>query len=230
LRPLHDRALLFLPEEQVRSIRDNLGDMGDLLETDGELAQYAWRGLGLRLLTAEAARRVAALTPGRPLSPADARFFGQYAAVCRAADAYLADPGSYANPWGSLVERPADEKDLLAEPQYFFNGDGTLAFLLCRPVKEPGSFTAALKSVGALRDLIAEVHPRPPEREIGLTGMPVLEPDEMAAAEHDTRLASWLAIGGVSVLFLLVYRGIAYPLLTVVTLLTGTAWAMGWVT
>ncbi len=60
--------------------------------------------------------------------------------------------------------------------------------------------------------------------------MPVLETDEMAAAEHDTRLASWLAIGGVTLLFFLVYRSVWYPLLTVGTLLVGTAWAMGWTT
>ena len=38
--------------------------------------------------------------------------------------------------------------------------------------------------------------------------MPVLETDEMAAAQHDTRLASWLAIAGVALLFLVVYRGV----------------------
>src|SRR5581483_12521119 len=69
-----------------------------------------------------------------------------------------------------------------------------------------------------------------PNIEFGLTGLPVLETDEMTAADHDTRLASWLAIAGVTVLFLLVYRGIWYPLLTVATLLIGTAWAMGWLT
>src|SRR5205807_3355164 len=62
------------------------------------------------------------------------------------------------------------------------------------------------------------------------TGLPVLESDEMAAAERDTRLASWLAVAGVTLLFFLVYRSIWYPLLTVATLLIGTVWAMGWLT
>ncbi len=52
----------------------------------------------------------------------------------------------------------------------------------------------------------------------------------MVAAEHDTKLASWLAIVGVTVLFFLVYRSVYYPLLTVATLLIGTVWAMGWTT
>jgi hopanoid biosynthesis associated RND transporter like protein HpnN len=60
--------------------------------------------------------------------------------------------------------------------------------------------------------------------------MPVLETDEMVAAEHDTRLASWLAIACVTLLFLAVYRSIYYPVLTVITLLAGTVWALGWLT
>src|SRR5262249_16874331 len=61
-------------------------------------------------------------------------------------------------------------------------------------------------------------------------GLPVLEDDEMAAAERDTRTASWLAIAGVTLLFFCVYRSLYYPLLTIVTLLVGTCWAMGWTT
>ena len=125
-------------------------------------------------------------------------------------------------------------EDLLAEPQYFFNGDGpaVLAFLLVRPVKEKGSFTAALQSVaGDARHRRRSARTAFPGIEFGLTGMPVLETDEMAAAEHDTRLAV-VAGGraGVAVLFFVVYRGMYYPLLTLVTLLVGTAWAMGWLT
>ena len=43
-------------------------------------------------------------------------------------------------------------------------------------------------------------------------------------------MASWLALAGVALLYLLVFRGFCYPLLTVGTLLVGTAWAMGWLT
>src|SRR5438445_8656205 len=78
--------------------------------------------------------------------------------------------------------------------------------------------------------IVADTRRAFPNLELGLTGLPVLETDEMAAAQNDTHLASLLAIAGVTVLFLVVYRGIAYPLLTVCTLLVGTAWAMGWLT
>ena len=81
-----------------------------------------------------------------------------------------------------------------------------------------------------MRGVVAEARASFPDLEFGLTGMPVLETDEMAAAQHDTQWASWLAVAGVALLFLVVYRGVAYPALTLVTLLVGTAWAMGWLT
>src|SRR5436305_2671849 len=129
-----------------------------------------------------------------------------------------------------MPARPQGHSTHLDEPQYFFSGDNTLAFLLCRPVKEAGSFTAAEKSVAALRDILTTLRPRFPDLEFGLTGMPVLETDEMVAAQRDTGRASWLAVVGVTLLFMVAYRGVWYPMLTVGTLLVGTAWAMGWMT
>ena len=81
-----------------------------------------------------------------------------------------------------------------------------------------------------MRGIVAEARADFPGLEFGLTGMPVLETDEMAAAQRDTQWASWLAVAGVALLFLVVYRGVAYPTLTLVTLLVGTAWALGWLT
>jgi hopanoid biosynthesis associated RND transporter like protein HpnN len=229
LRPLRDRALLLLPLDQVRALHDGpLADMGPLLDN----APVSWHALGLLTLVQEAGARAVDLRPGRPLAPRDERFFAQLLAVSRTARATLDRPSNYRSPWGSLAgpTGPEDQGRMLDEPQYFFNGDGSLAFLLARPVKEQGSFTAALRSVSGMREIVARVRANHPDLEIGLTGLPVLETDEMVAAEHDTRLASWLALAAVTVLFLIVYRGVAYPALTVLTLLVGTAWAMGWLT
>src|SRR5262249_54624912 len=153
----------------------------------------------------------------------DEQFLGQLDAICRGAADALAEPGRYRSPWQSILPPgPADQKDQLAEPQYFFSGDGTLAFLLVRPIKEEGSFTAAARSVTALRAVVDEVKTQFSDLEFGLTGLPVLETDEMIASERDTHLASGLALAGVGLLFLVVYRGLRNPCLTVSTLLVGT--------
>src|SRR5204863_6605508 len=93
-----------------------------------------------------------------------------------------------------------------------------------------GGFTFAQKSIDTLRALIAEASPRHPDLRIGLTGLPVLENDEMVASQNDSNFAGWLALAGVALLYLIVYRGIRYPLMTVAALLVGTAWALGWTT
>ena len=231
LRALHDRALLMLPLDQIQTIQHNLGDMKELLTTTSvgpDSLFYPWRRLTLSSLLIRAGD---SLPDGHALSPEDVQFFTQLLAVTRAAGSYLDDPKKYSNPWGSLMaSQPAGQQDLLTEPQYFFSGSGGLAFLLVRPIKDKGSFTAAQKSVETMRGIVADARSAYPGLEFGLTGMPVLETDEMSSAQRDTQTASWLALAGVAILFLLVYRGVAYPALTLATLLTGTAWALGWLT
>jgi hypothetical protein len=84
--------------------------------------------------------------------------------------------------------------------------------------------------VRALRQIIADRQREFADAQIGLTGMPVLETDEMEASQNDTNKAGWLALGGVAFVYLVVYRGLRYPLLTVAALLAGTLWSMGWLT
>jgi len=232
LQPLRNRALLYLPIEEIKTIQENIKSMGLLLE----FGPLSWQNLSLLSLIREARHRAGQIEPDKPLSAADDQFLTQLVAISRSATAMLGDATHYKNPWGSLLSRPPEQEDLMAEPQYFFStgkGDeknGTLAFLLARPVKEAGSFTAAQRSVEGMRSIVETTRADFPHIEFGLTGLPVLETDEMVAAQRDTGLASWLAIAGVSLLFLIVYRSIYYPLLTVATLLVGTAWAMGWLT
>ena len=102
--------------------------------------------------------------------------------------------------------------------------------LTCRPTKAAQSFTPAKEANDAMRAILAEVEPRFPGVRFGLTGLPVLETDEMVLSEADSTRASWLALLGVAVLYFVVYRGCRYPLLTVTTLVVGTLWALGWAT
>ncbi len=227
LRPLRNRALMFLPADEIQSIRDRLVPMGPLLS----LGSFSWREFTLQsLIGVEATRRLGLLKGGKPLTADDEQSLRQIAAILRAADAALADPATYRNPWSGVTPSASGQEDLLAEPQYFFSGDGNLAFLLARPKQEEGSFTAARASVEGLRALLADARKAHPAVEIGLTGLPVLENDEMVASRHDTELASWLALAAVIVLYLIVFRGLYYPALTVGTLLIGIAWSLGWLT
>jgi hopanoid biosynthesis associated RND transporter like protein HpnN len=226
LRHLRPRALLFLPPEQIQSIQDNLARMGPLLS--GPVGPLAWKGLTLVQLLKQARERAGKIDPSAPLDPADEQFLTQLLSVVRSAAATVHDPANYRNPWDSLLASPPQQQDLLAEPQYFFSGDGSLAFLLVRPVKQAESFTPALASVTALRDVVADRKSQFPDLEFGLTGMPVLETDEMEASQHDSNKAGGLVFLGVAFVYIAAFRGIRYPMLTVAALMAGTFWAMGW--
>jgi hopanoid biosynthesis associated RND transporter like protein HpnN len=230
LRDLRNRALLFLPVEQITQIQGNLDNMKLLLEPPLVGGIESWKMLSLSSMLDEAAHRTAAIREQGGLRPGDQEFLTQMASISLAAARVVDDPARYGNPWQSILPPSPEQKDQLAEPQYFFSGDGTLAFLLVRPVKASGSFTMSKTSVDKLRAIVDAVQPQFVGLRFGCTGLPVLENDEMVASGRDTQTASWLALAGIALLYLIVFRGLRYPALMVGTLLLGTAWAMGWLT
>ena len=185
----------------------------------GAIAPFEHEGA----LTAQAA--------GRELSPADRDLLAQLPAIALSAADTLREPAAYRNPWELGSSNPDREhRSSLETPQYFFTPDGSLALFTCRPKKSAQSFTPAKEANAAMRDILAEVEPQFAGVKLGLTGLPVLETDEMDLSDVDSTRASWLALLGVAVLYFVVYRGFRYPLLTLATLVVGTLWALGWAT
>ncbi|MCI0683103.1 MAG: MMPL family transporter [Gemmataceae bacterium] len=231
-RALRQRGLLFLPTEQIRQIHDNLKNMAMLLEPPvlGALnSQFGWQMLTVLQLLNEGDRRANSLATDPVARPEQDPMLRQLNAICRSAVAALRDPDAYRNPWISILPE-APRHDALSEPQYFFSDDGRLAFLMVRPLPDDDSFTFARNSIESMRRILDELRPRFPGLGLGLTGLPVLENDEMIASQEDSRLASWLALAGVAILYLVVYRGWRYPFMTVAALVVGTVWALGWLT
>lgn len=237
LTSLHNRALLFLPAEQIRRVQHHIQGMSLLLEPP-VLSQlldphYAWKSLGVQQLLRESERRLQGWKHDQPNKEAE-DFFRQLEAISVGASDHLESPSRYRNPWRNILpeQKGPGQEEHLAKPRYFFSADGKLAFLLVSPVKEKDgdNFTYAQKSIDALRELIAELKEKHGDVEIGLTGLPVLENDEMVASQNDSNFASWLALVGVALLYFVVYRGLRYPLMTVSALVIGTVWALGWLT
>ena len=229
LRPIHDRAILFLSPAELRQVDERLSRMGPLLDPKwGRLRALAWQHLSLESLLSTAA----AALDSPETRPEDRDLLLQLPAVADTAAATLRDPAGYRNPWALAGAATADrgQEARLTEPQYFFTPDGSLALLTCRPKKAAASFTPAREANEAMRAVLADVQPRFPGVTLGLTGLPVLETDEMVVTDVDSQRATWLALVGVAVLYLVVYRGFRYPLLTIATLLAGTVWALGWAT
>src|SRR5207237_9427615 len=114
LQPLRDRALLYLPTEQIQQIQNNIKSMSLLLD----LGPISWQSLTLYILLHEARDRAGKLTPCKLLRAADEQFLTQLLAVSRSAAAILTDPSRYHNPWHSLLPQASQHQGLMSAAHF----------------------------------------------------------------------------------------------------------------
>ena len=86
------------------------------------------------------------------------------------------------------------------------------------------------RAVQEMRKLIAEIQLEVPGVNVGLTGEPVLEVDEMRQSEHDTLIASVVSLVLVALIFIYGYNETGRPLKATLCLLFGLAYTMGFTT
>jgi len=128
-----------------------------------------------------------------------------------------ADDADEAEP--SLADAPA--------PQYLRSDTGRMSFVAVMPAKDFGRLEAIAEPLAAIRAVVAEVAARHPEVEIGLTGKPVLQADELATTNRDMRLATGISFSIVAGLFVVVFRGVRRPLLAIAAFAMAFAWTCG---
>jgi len=140
---------------------------------------------------------------------------------------YLEGKGSYHSPWSSFL---TGDKTSLRKEGYLVSDDERLMFILMVPNYESKETASASNSIDLLRKLIDETRPRFPGIEVGLTGEDIIAADEMAITQVDVRRASQIALLGVTLLFIIAYRGVVKPLLAVFSLVIALCWSIGWAT
>jgi len=234
LRPIADRALQLAPAEKLAAILGQVRSMRPLLELP-----LAWNLFTLQNLVYETRMRLKGVTSEADLSrrdrasrkpgaEADATVLDGFILILESAAASLRTGKLAGSPW------PADDDPraaLLRRPGLLSAPGGKLAFVLASPVPDESNKLDANKaSVARLRAIVEQVHLRHPGSEIGVTGLPVLENDEMEASQADTTRSSWIAFAGVLGLYVFVFRTWRAPLISAIPLLVGTIMALGWAT
>src|SRR5205823_1733672 len=71
------------------------------------------------------------------------------------------------------------------EPQYLLADGDKLGFVLLRLAADPADAPACAAAIARLREMIKHAQQKHQHVWIGLTGMPVIEHDEMAASQFD---------------------------------------------
>ena len=113
------------------------------------------------------------------------------------------------------------------EPEYLVSPSGRLRFVAILPPKDFSSLAVIDRPLREIRAALAEVHREHPAVDIGLTGKPVLQADELATSNADMTLASVLSLGVIAVLFMVVFRGVRRPLLALVAFGVAVGWTYG---
>lgn len=100
------------------------------------------------------------------------------------------------------------------------------------PVKQEGSFVASEKSIKAARAAMDEILRKPEFKGVkgGLTGVPVLEYEEMATSQHDIEIATALSLTLTVILLLLAFRGLLNVIAAMVSLIVGICLSFGFAT
>lgn len=142
--------------------------------------------------------------------------------------AVLSQRARYLSPWPEMPSSFATLSDLSSE--FLLTKEGRLGFVLLRIAREKDSFTGAKEPVDALRALIASTQLRYPHVKIGLTGLPIMEDDEMRSSQSSMFWASMLSFVGVGLLFVAGFGGLRHAVLANSILLIGMAWAFAYVT
>ncbi|MEE9602206.1 MAG: MMPL family transporter, partial [Thermoguttaceae bacterium] len=137
--------------------------------------------------------------------------------------------GPYRSPWPEMPSLVATLSERNCE--YELANEGRLGLVALRLVKENDeSFAHGSEAIDALRQLIAGVNASHPHVKIGLTGLPVMENDEMRISQVSMMEASLLSLLGVACLFVAGFGGLRHPILTVAALLLALGWSFGYIT
>jgi uncharacterized protein (TIGR03643 family) len=138
----------------------------------------------------------------------------------RAADA---GTGGYVSPWPRMPESLSTLRDLSS--QHLLAKEGRLGFVLLRLAKEKQGFSGASAATDELRRLIKLVGGRHTDVTIGLTGLPVMEDDEMRTSQQSMVWASGLSLVAVIIVIIAGFGGVRHAVMANGVLAIGMAWA-----
>ena len=100
------------------------------------------------------------------------------------------------------------------------------------PIKEQGSFMASEKPIKAARGALNDILKKPEFKGItaGLTGVPVLEYEEMVTSQRDMGIATVLSLSLTVILLLFAFRGVLNVIAAMVSLIVGICLSFGFAT
>ena len=148
--------------------------------------------------------------------------------------AALSQRGVYRSPWPDMSAAPAGMDDLGRDAsRYLLLNDGRIGLVELRFAPKPAetaNFAQNTGAVEALRAIVARAKARYPGVKIGLTGLPIMENDEMRLSQSAMTTVTFLSLGGVFLVLVAGFGGLRHSILATVALVLGTVWTVGYMT
>ncbi len=218
LSKIRAKGLHYVPKDQLQAINHFLDDA--LPITGGE-----WSRLQVGKLIGGMTQLVQAASAGMPGVDLNSAI----AQLDRTVSSLLAQfaTSHYQSPWPEMPDSLAMLSQLGAD-KYLVAKNGKMGFVLLRVAVNKEELAQGSEAIDALRELIADTMARHPQVKIGLTGLPIMENDEMRASQSSMFWGGLLSFIGVVIVVIAGFGGVRHALMANMVLLIGTAWAFGY--
>lgn len=137
----------------------------------------------------------------------------------------------YHSPWGGLLfggtsaELAERAQDGLQDTSFYHTtAEGSVHILLLRFAKRDA------ETITLLRETVEKARLAFPNLEVGVTGEPLLEHDEMVSSEADSSRSGTLSMVLVAILFSLAFRQFGRPFAILGSFVLGAGWTIGFTT
>src|SRR5438477_3925347 len=214
---LGNKALLFFPEKDLKQLWQTLRDYGRFIQQFVQATNLnsLFRLVNQQFRTAKREESAENESLAKAL-PALERILEQ------AFDS-LQRPGTPPSPGLTALFNAGKEAE---QQMYVTFADGRIYIATARALSDELNDQA----VQRLRELVAQTKAEVPGINVGITGEPVLEYDEMAQSQHDTTLATIVSLALVALIFIYGYNESGRPIKATICLIVGLAYTMAFAT
>lgn len=239
LSKIRAKGLHYLSADELRAVEQFVGESSDVVRGNWSRLKIS-HTLGEMIVRLQAlstppadqppgTHPVSALPPGPQRQLLAQSVLGQLSRYLESLSISVREQGrTYHSPWPGMPASFSMLGD--AGSEYLLTNQGKLGFVLLRLATGKDKLNPRGEATDALRRLIASVKARHPETMIGLTGLPIMENDEMRSSQSSMLSASLVSLVGVALIVIAGFGGLRHALLANLVLLVGMAWSFGYVT
>jgi len=217
LKLMGPKALLFLPEETLAELQQNLWTNRSLLET---FSQATNLDTLFALVNREFRTQGALLTRGLK----ESSWSRSLPTLQRVVDSASDSIESRESPLPPNITTLFGGSQGASSQELYLTFDSGRMYVLIAQASDPDHEDSAIVQ---LRKWIARTRSEVPGVNVEITGEPVLTHDEMVQAKEDTELAALIALTLTAIIFIASCRGVLRPLMATFCLFIGICYTLG---